>query len=137
LGRRDSLTFNATAPDNLPVPFERTDEQLRLFQSRKFDATYLVALSGAHTFGRSHCPTLFNRTIDTNPPIDPNFKKQLEATCPNDQSLNTINLDIRTPTKFDNMYYINLLNHQGVFTSDQDLASHPKTKEIVNLFASN
>jgi peroxidase len=35
------------------------------------------------------------------------------------------------------MYYINLLNHQGVFTSDQDLASHPKTKEIVNLFASN
>jgi peroxidase len=137
LGRRDSLTFNVTAPDNLPVPFERTDEQLRLFQSRKFDATYLVALSGAHTFGRSHCPTLFNRTIDTNPPIDPNFKKQLEATCPNDQSLNTINLDIRTPTKFDNMYYINLLNHQGVFTSDQDLASHPKTKEIVNLFASN
>ncbi|RHN55941.1 putative peroxidase [Medicago truncatula] len=35
------------------------------------------------------------------------------------------------------MYYINLLNHQGVFPSDQDLASHPTTKEIVNLFASN
>ncbi|AES97670.1 peroxidase family protein [Medicago truncatula] len=118
---------------NLPVPFEGTDEQLRLFQSRKFDATDLVALSGEHTFGRSHCPI----TIDTNPPIDPNFKKQLEATCPNDQSLNTINLDITRRTKFDNMYYINLLNHQGVFPSDQDLASHPTTKEIVNLFASN
>ncbi|XP_024640637.1 LOW QUALITY PROTEIN: peroxidase 2-like [Medicago truncatula] len=133
LGRSDSITFNVTAPDNLPVPFEGTDEQLRLFQSRKFDATDLVALSGEHTFGRSHCPI----TIDTNPPIDPNFKKQLEATCPNDQSLNTINLDITRRTKFDNMYYINLLNHQGVFPSDQDLASHPTTKEIVNLFASN
>jgi len=35
------------------------------------------------------------------------------------------------------MYYINLLNHLGVFTSDHDLASHPKTNEMVNLFASN
>ena len=106
----ENITFNVTALDNLPVPFEQTDEQLRLF-SVKFDATDLVGLSGAHTFGRSHCHTLFNRTVDTNPPIDPNFKKQLDLTCLNDQSLNTINMDIRTPTKFDNMYDINLLNH--------------------------
>ena len=109
----------------------------RLFQTRKFDVTNLVPLFGAHTFGQSHCPTLFNRTVDTNSPIDPNFKKQLDVTCLNDQSLNTINLDIRTPTKFDNMYYVNLLNHQGVFTADQDLTCHPKTNETVNLFASN
>ncbi|KAJ1438419.1 Secretory peroxidase [Sesbania bispinosa] len=137
LGRKDSLTFNVTAPDNLPPPFFRTDELLGLFGSRNFDATDVVALSGAHTYGRAHCPSLFNRTIESDPPIDPEFKKQLEATCPNDESLNTINLDVRTPVKFDNMYYINLLNRQGVFTSDQDIASHPETKETVNLFASN
>ncbi|CAJ2666454.1 unnamed protein product [Trifolium pratense] len=139
LGRKDNTKFDIDSPDNLPVPFERTDVQLSdFFEPKNFDATDLVALSGAHTFGRAHCTTLFNRTIDTNPPIDPDFKNQLEAACPKDKELiNTVNLDIRTPIQFDNMYYINLLNHQGVFTSDQDLASNPKTKEIVNRFASN
>jgi len=137
LGRKDSLNFSVNAGDNLPVPFARTDELLSVFGSKKFDATDVIALSGAHTFGQAHCPTMFNRIIDSDPPIEPDFKKQLEATCPNEKSHNTVNLDLRTPTKFDNMYYINLLNHQGVFTSDQDLASHPNTKEIVNLFASN
>jgi peroxidase len=137
LGRKDSLNFSVNAGDNLPIPFARTDELLTVFGSKKFDATDVVALSGAHTFGQAHCPTMFNRIIESDPPIEPNFKKQLEATCPNEESLNAVNLDLRTPNTFDNMYYINLLNHQGVFTSDQDLASHPKTKEIVNLFASN
>jgi peroxidase len=139
LGRKDSLDFDIDAADNLPAPFEKTDEQLsNFFERNKFDATDVVALSGAHTFGQAHCFALFNRTTDPSPPIDPDFNNQLVATCPADkQFINTVNLDIRTPTKFDNMYYINLLNHQGVFTSDQDLASHPKTKEIVNRFASN
>lgn len=139
LGRKDNPEYDEDSPENLPVPFKRTDEQLSdFFEPKKFDATDLVALSGAHTFGRAHCLTLFNRTTDPSPPIDPDFKNQLVATCPEDkQFINTVNLDIRTPTRFDNMYYINLLNHQGVFTSDQDLASHPKTKEIVNRFASN
>ncbi|TKY46053.1 Peroxidase 12 [Spatholobus suberectus] len=137
LGRKDSLTFNASAPDNLPPPFFRTDELLEVFGARNFDASEVVALSGAHTYGRAHCPSLFNRTTETDPPIDPAFKDKLIATCPNDESPNTVDLDVRTPTKFDNMYYINLLNRQGVFTSDQDLASHPKTKEVVNRFASD
>ncbi|XP_061353864.1 peroxidase 12-like [Gastrolobium bilobum] len=137
LGRKDSLTFNATAPIELPPPFLRTDELLGVFGAKKFDATDVVALSGAHTYGRAHCGSLFNRTTESNPPIDPDLKKKLQATCPNDESPNTVDLDIRTPHKFDNMYYINLLNRQGVFTSDQDIATHPKTKEIVNLFASD
>lgn len=137
LGRKDSLTFDANAPINLPAPFLRTDELLGVFGSKNFDATDVVALSGAHTFGRTHCGSLFNRTTESDPPIDPEFKKQLEATCPSADSPNTVNLDVRSPVKFDNMYYINLLNRQGVFTSDQDIATHPKTKEIVNSFASN
>uniref|UniRef100_I1MP42 peroxidase n=1 Tax=Glycine max TaxID=3847 RepID=I1MP42_SOYBN len=137
LGRKDGLGPNATAPDNLPAPFFRTDDLLRGFGNRGFDATDVVALSGAHTYGRAHCPSLVNRTIETDPPIDPNFNNNLIATCPNAESPNTVNLDVRTPVKFDNMYYINLLNRQGVFTSDQDIAGSPKTKEIVNQFASD
>ncbi|WVZ15544.1 hypothetical protein V8G54_013110 [Vigna mungo] len=137
LGRKDSLTFDLDGPNNLPPPFFRTEQLLEVFGQRNFDATDVVALSGAHTYGRAHCSSLVNRTIESDPPIDPDFKNNLVATCPTPQSSNTVNLDVRTPAKFDNMYYINLLNRQGVFTSDQDLASHPQTKEIVNLFASN
>ncbi|BAU02006.1 hypothetical protein VIGAN_11140600 [Vigna angularis var. angularis] len=137
LGRKDSLTFDLDGPNNLPPPFFRTEQLLGVFGQRNFDATDVVALSGAHTYGRAHCSSLVNRTIESDPPIDPDFKNKLVATCPTSQSSNIVNLDARTPAKFDNMYFINLLNRQGVFTSDQDLASHPQTKEIVNLFASN
>ncbi|XP_027357461.1 peroxidase 12-like [Abrus precatorius] len=137
LGRKDSLSFDPSAPDNIPAPFLRTDELLEIFGAKNFDAADVVALSGAHTYGRAHCPSLFNRTTESDPPIEQNFKNKLDATCPTDEFPNTVDLDIRTPNKFDNMYYINLLNNQGVFTSDQDLASNSKTKEIVNTFASD
>ncbi|KAK7315291.1 hypothetical protein VNO77_33831 [Canavalia gladiata] len=137
LGRKDSLTFNASAPDELPSPFSKTDEILEAFAAKNFDAEEVVALSGAHTYGRAHCPTFFNRIAETDPPIDADFRNKIAATCPDEESFNTMNLDVRTPEKFDNMYYINLLNRQGLFTSDQDLASNSKTKEIVNKFASD
>jgi len=44
LRRRDNITFDVTAPDNLPVPFEQTDEQLRLFQSNLMPQIKLVYL---------------------------------------------------------------------------------------------
>ena len=38
---------------------------------------------------------------------------------------------------FDNKYYVNLANRQGLFTSDQDLFGDARTKGIVNSFAEN
>ncbi|KHN17030.1 Peroxidase 12 [Glycine soja] len=46
-------------------------------------------------------------------------------------------LDVRTPNVFDNKYYVNLANRQGLFTSDQDLFGDARTKGIVNSFAEN
>ena len=43
--------------------------------------------------------------------------------------------DIRTPNKFDNKYYVDLVNRQGLFTSDQDLYTDERTKGIVEGFA--
>ncbi|MQL10584.1 hypothetical protein EI010_25580, partial [Escherichia coli] len=63
--------------------------------------------------------------------------KNLKATCPDANSGNTANLDIRTPTVFDNKYYLDLMNRQGVFTSDQDLLTDQRTKGLVNAFALN
>ncbi|KAK7343754.1 hypothetical protein VNO77_12767 [Canavalia gladiata] len=137
LGRKDGLTFSINGTNNLPPPFFRTGDLLHTFASRNFDATDVVALSGAHTFGRAHCPTFFNRINQSDPPIDPSFANKLSNTCPTQDSTNTTVLDVTTPNVFDNKYYINLQNRLGLFTSDQDLFSDSRTKQIVNSFASN
>lgn len=46
-------------------------------------------------------------------------------------------LDIRTPDLFDNKYYVDLMNRQGLFTSDQDLYTDKRTRSIVKSFAVN
>ncbi|KAE8671411.1 Peroxidase 45 [Hibiscus syriacus] len=43
----------------------------------------------------------------------------------------------RSPQTFDNMYYINLQQGKGLFTSDQILFTDARSRNIVNLFASN
>ncbi|KAI9098394.1 hypothetical protein K1719_025019 [Acacia pycnantha] len=136
LGRRDSLTLSFEETSNLPSPFNNTAGTINTFAAQKFDVTDVVALSGAHTFGRSHCSSFSDRLSGASPaPIDQTLLKKLKATCPSANSPNTANLDIRTPNKFDNKYYIDLMNRQGVFTSDQDLFSVGQTKKLVQSFA--
>lgn len=137
LGRKDGLNFNIAGTNNLPSPFDTTNTHLKTFAARNFNEIDVVALSGAHTFGRAHCGTIFNRLDPLDPNMDKTLANNLKATCPSASSSNTANLDIRTPTVFDNKYYIDLLNRQGVFTSDQDLLSNDKTKGLVNSFAND
>ncbi|KAG5108787.1 hypothetical protein JHK84_045694 [Glycine max] len=137
LGRRDGLSFSTSGTSDLPKPFNTTGVTLDAFAAKNFDVTDVVALSGAHTFGRAHCGTFFNRLSPLDPNMDKTLAKQLQSTCPDANSGNTANLDIRTPTVFDNKYYLDLMNRQGVFTSDQDLLNDKRTKGLVNAFALN
>ncbi|KAK7270977.1 hypothetical protein RJT34_26533 [Clitoria ternatea] len=137
LGRRDGVTFSTAGTNNLPAPFNTTSVTLKTFAAKNFDTTDVVALSGAHTFGRAHCGTFFNRLSPLDPNMDKTLARKLQATCPNANSGNTANLDIRTPTVFDNKYYLDLMNRQGVFTSDQDLLTDKRTRGLVNDFALN
>ncbi|XP_027358701.1 peroxidase 12-like [Abrus precatorius] len=137
LGRRDGISFSTSGTNNLPSPFNTTSVTIKTFAAKNFDVTDVVALSGAHTFGRAHCGTFFNRLSPLDPNMDKTLAKTLQATCPDANSGNTANLDIRTPTVFDNKYYLDLMNRQGVFTSDQDLLTDKRTKGLVNDFAVN
>lgn len=102
------------------------------------DAVDLVALSGGHTIGISHCTSFTDRLYPTqDTTMDPTFAKSLRRTCPTATTDNTTNLDIRTPNIFDNKYYVDLVNRQGLFTSDQDLFTDSRTKNIVTSFALN
>ncbi|KAK7315292.1 hypothetical protein VNO77_33832 [Canavalia gladiata] len=137
LGRRDSLNFSIEGTKNLPLPYNTTNVTLKTFATKNFDVTDVVALAGAHTFGRAHCHTFFDRLSPLDPNMDKTLAKILKTTCQSTYSRNATNLDIRTPTVFDNKYYINLMNHQGLFTSDQDLFIDKRTKGLVNAFAIN
>lgn len=140
LGRRDSLNFatrNVTL-QNLPAPSSNADTILSSLATKKLDPTDVVALSGGHTIGRGHCTSFTSRLYpNQDGTMDPSFAKNLKVTCPKTNTDNTTNLDIRSPNVFDNKYYLDLVNRQGLFTSDQDLFTNAKTKGIVTSFANN
>ncbi|KAG6432519.1 hypothetical protein SASPL_104096 [Salvia splendens] len=69
--------------------------------------------------------------------MDKTFANNLKATCPTTNSTNTTVLDLRSPNTFDNKYYVDLMNRQGLFTSDQDLYTDPRTRPTVTAFAIN
>ncbi|KAJ8770098.1 hypothetical protein K2173_011180 [Erythroxylum novogranatense] len=140
LGRRDGLNFatqNATLA-NLPPPSSNTTVLLNALAQKNLDATDVVALSGGHTIGISHCTSFTDRLYPTqDPTLDQTLADDLKTICPTTNSTNTTVLDIRTPNIFDNKYYVNLMNRQGLFVSDQDLYMDARTKDIVTNFAVN
>uniref|UniRef100_A0A2P2IMM2 Peroxidase n=2 Tax=Rhizophora mucronata TaxID=61149 RepID=A0A2P2IMM2_RHIMU len=140
LGRRDGLTFatqNATLA-NLPPPFANASTILSSLANKSFDATDVVALSGGHTVGIGHCTSFTERLYPTQDPImDKTFANNLKVTCPKANATNTTVLDIRSPNTFDNKYYVDLMNRQGLFNSDQDLYTYSTTRGIVTSFAIN
>ncbi|KAF2297522.1 hypothetical protein GH714_025016 [Hevea brasiliensis] len=139
LGRRDGVNFaqvNQTFVD-LVGPDANTTILIKLAR-KNLDATDAVALSGAHTIGIGHCTSFTDRLYPTqDPTMDKTFANNLKLTCPKSDTSNTTFLDIRSPNKFDNKYYVDLMNRQGLFTSDQDLYTDKRTRGIVTSFAIN
>ena len=93
---------------------------------------------GAHTLGFSHCGQFANRLYDFSKqnPVDPTLNQryatQLQQLCPRNVSpLVTVHMDPTTPTTFDNVYFKNLQEGKGLFTSDQILYTDKRSKETV------
>ncbi|KAL4295706.1 hypothetical protein GQ457_12G013230 [Hibiscus cannabinus] len=147
LGRRDSLTANqAGANSSIPSPFESLTNITAKFTAVGLNTNDLVALSGAHTFGRAQCRLFSNRlynfsgTGNPDPTLNSSYRATLQQTCPQSGSgFNVANLDPTTPDSFDNNYFTNLVNNQGLLQSDQELFSTngAPTISIVNTFSSN
>ncbi|KAJ6798175.1 peroxidase 12-like [Iris pallida] len=140
LGRRDGLTFatrNATLA-SLPSPSNNVSTLLAVLRRINLDAEDLAALSGGHTIGLSHCTSFAGRLYPSqDPTMNGSFAGGLRLTCPAAGTDNTTALDRRTPNAFDNKYYVDLLNREGLFTSDQDLLSDPRTRPFVRGYALN
>lgn len=67
--------------------------------------------------------------------MEKTFAHGLKEVCPTNTTNATTIMDIYSPNKFDNKYFVDLMNRQGLFTSDQDLYTHKVTKPIVESFA--
>jgi peroxidase len=127
LGRFDSLAPAARqhVVESIPSPTSQASGLLEAFASRGIgQPVELVALSGAHTIGRAHCNNFMDRASRREGPFSvPVEVLNACATIANWVQL----LDVGTPDVLDNQYYRNLMNGQGVFTSDMALVRDFRT----------
>jgi peroxidase len=145
LGRLDGRSSTiASVKYHLPQPDFNLDQLHAMFAKHGLTLRDLIALSGAHTIGFSHCSRFSNRIYNfrsknkLDPTINPYYAKQLQTMCPkNIDRRVAINMDPTTAHIFDNTYYKNLQQGKGLFTSDQILFTDQRSRSIVNLFASN
>uniref|UniRef100_A0A0R0GK31 peroxidase n=1 Tax=Glycine max TaxID=3847 RepID=A0A0R0GK31_SOYBN len=132
LGRLDGrVSTKASVRHHLPHP-EFKLERLNQMQG------------GAHTIGFSRCNQSskriynFKRRKSIDHTLNPAYAKQLKQVCPkNVDPRLAIDIDPVTPRTFDNQYYKNLQQGRGLLASDQALFTHKRTRDLVNLFASN
>lgn len=115
-----------------------------MFARHNLSQLDMIALSGAHTLGFSHCSRFANRlysfssSSSVDPSLDPAYAQQLMAACPRDVDPRiAIDMDPTTPRTFDNVYYQNLVAGKGLFTSDQVLFTDPSSQPTVTNFANS
>ncbi|KAK6943236.1 hem peroxidase [Dillenia turbinata] len=138
LGRRDSTTASLSAANsNIPPPTSNLSALISSFSNKGLSAKEMVALSGSHTIGQARC-TSFRARLYNEVNIDSTFASNLKSNCPRSGGDNNLSpLDTQSPTKFNNDYYVNLLNQKGLLHSDQQLFSGGSTDSQVRAYCSN
>ncbi|PSS21563.1 Peroxidase [Actinidia chinensis var. chinensis] len=144
LGRRDGLTASETAANrDIPSPFEPLENITAKFASKGLGIKDVVVLSGAHTIGFAQCFTFkqrlfnFNGSGNPDPTLSVSLRNNLQNICPNidDSDTNLAPLDPVSTSKFDNLYYKNLLNNSGLLQSDQALMGDNRTAAMVYYYS--
>ncbi|KAL4388270.1 hypothetical protein GQ457_09G011340 [Hibiscus cannabinus] len=145
LGRLDGLSSRAAnVKGKLPQPFFNLNQLNSLFAANGLTQNNMIALSAAHTVGFSHCSKFANRIHNfsrlnaVDPALDRGYAAQLRQMCPkNVDTRVAIDMDLKTPRKFDNVYFKNLQKGKGLFSSDQVLFNDPRSKPTVNGWAND
>jgi len=147
LGRRDSRSASLSGSNNnIPAPNSTLQTLITKFKLQALNEVDLVALSGSHTIGQSRCTSfrqrLYNQSGNGQPDftLEKSFYSRLISGCPKSGGDNNLSpLDLVSPTKFDNYYFKNLLNGQGLLNTDEELFAkgQGKTMETVKAYAEN
>ncbi|GFP96157.1 peroxidase 6 [Phtheirospermum japonicum] len=146
LGRKDSLESKAADVEgHIALPNMTMTHIIDTFAAKGFTVQEMVALTGAHTIGFSHCSEFADRifnyspTADHDPSMNPDYAQGLKKLCQNykkDPTIAAFN-DPMSPGRFDNTYFVNLQRGIGLLASDQAMAVDPRTKPFVDLYAAN
>ncbi|EEF52774.1 Peroxidase 64 precursor, putative [Ricinus communis] len=143
-GRKDGRISKASDTRQLPGPAFNISQLQQSFSQRGLSLEDLVALSGGHTLGFSHCSSFqnrihnFNSSLDIDPTMNPSFAASLRNVCPVHNKVKNAGATLDSSTAiFDNSYYKLLLQGNTLFSSDQALLTTPKTKALVSKFASS
>ncbi|KAK9948353.1 hypothetical protein M0R45_003934 [Rubus argutus] len=143
-GRKDGRTSLATETRQLPAPTFNISQLQQSFSQRGLSLNDLVALSGGHTLGFSHCSSFqnrihnFNASHDIDPTLHSSFAASLKNICPiKNRPKNAGATMDPSSTTFDNTYFKLILQGKSLFSSDQALLNFPKTKNLVTKFASS
>ncbi|KAK6917650.1 hem peroxidase [Dillenia turbinata] len=145
-GRWDGrISLASRVGTNIPCANSTMDELLKLFNSKGLTLEGLVALSGAHTIGFSHCEHFVSRlynyhgTKQPDPAIDPRLLKALKMSCPQygGNAYIITPFDVTTPFSFDHAYYGNLEAKMGLLATDQGVYLDRRTKPLVQALATD
>lgn len=145
LGRRDGLVSKASdVKGKLPGPDMKLKQLIDIFKNGGLSQLDMVALSGGHTVGFSHCTRFIDRlynfsgTGKPDPSLNEDYARALMNACPRNVSKTiAVNMDPFSPITFDNTYYTNLEKGYGLFTSDQELYEDNASKKTVQEFSTN
>ncbi|KAK3039219.1 hypothetical protein RJ639_027923 [Escallonia herrerae] len=141
-GRKDGRVSKANETINLPAPSFNVTQLSQSFARRGLGLKDLVALSGGHTLGFSHCSSFearvgnFSALHEVDPNINIEFAEKLRKKCLDPKrDHNTGEFLDSTSSTFDNDYYQRVMAGKGVFGSDQTLYGDFRTRWIVESFA--
>ncbi|KAL6841907.1 hypothetical protein ACP4OV_028419 [Aristida adscensionis] len=132
-GRYDgNVSLAGETLPNLPPPFAGVQRLKDMFAAKGLDAVDMVVLSGAHSIGRSHCSSFFDRLPAGSSDMDPALAASLEQQCRSSNGGdNTVAQDYKTSDVLDNEYYRNVVNHKVLFASDAALLNSSDTMKLV------
>ncbi|XP_012073734.2 peroxidase 64 [Jatropha curcas] len=143
-GRKDGRISKASDTRQLPGPTFNISQLQQSFSQRGLSLEDLVALSGGHSLGFSHCSSFqnrihnFNKSINIDPTLNPSFATSLRNVCPMHNKVKNAGATLDSSTTvFDNAYYKLLVQGKSLFSSDQALLTTPKTKALVSKFANS
>ncbi|WCJ39942.1 Peroxidase superfamily protein [Euphorbia peplus] len=143
-GRKDGRISKAAETKQLLSPLFNISQLQQSFSQRGLSLHDLVALSGGHSLGFSHCFSFqnrihnFNTKADIDPTMNPSFAASLRNICSMHNKVKNAGASVDSSTTlFDNSYYKLLLQGKSLFSSDQALVTAPKTRAFVSKFASD
>ncbi|URE46767.1 Peroxidase [Musa troglodytarum] len=138
LGRRDATTASqSAASSNLPSPDFSLSKLISAFSAQGLSARDMTALASSHTIGQARCVN-FRSHIYNDANIDADFASQSQQNCPfSGGDDNLAPLDLLTDSEFDNAYYQNLVDFQGLLHSDQELFNSGSQDSLVQQYSTD